>query len=75
METNSPSHPLPWLGARMRWQVLQHEGTKVIGNTLDRVLFQRSMNFLGRPDMKKLHDEADVMTDGNRRIMSSSGLN
>ena len=66
--------PLPWLGARMRWQVLQHEGTKVIGNTLDRVLFQRSMNFLGRPDMKNYTMEADVMTDGNRRIMSTVGL-
>ena len=66
--------PLPWLGARMRWQVLQHEGTKVIGNTLDRVLFQRSMNFLGRPDMTNYTMEADVMTDGNRRIMSTVGL-
>ena len=66
--------PLPWLGARMRWQVLQHEGTKVIGNTLDRVLFQRSMNFLGRPDMKNYTVEADVMTDGNRRVMSTVGL-
>ncbi len=66
--------PLPWLGARMRWQGLQHEGTKVIGNTLDRVLFQRSMNFLGRPDMKNYVVEADVMTDGNRRVMSTVGL-
>jgi len=66
--------PLPWLGARMRWQVLQHEGTKVIGNTLDRVLFQRSMNFLGRPNMKNYIVEADVMTDGNRRVMSTVGL-
>jgi outer membrane protein assembly factor BamB len=66
--------PLPWLGARMRWQVLQQEGTKVIGNTLDRVLFQRSMNFLGRPDMKNYIVEADVMTDGNRRVMSTIGL-
>jgi outer membrane protein assembly factor BamB len=66
--------PLPWLGARLRWQVLQHEGTKVIGNTLDHVLFQRSMNFLGRPDMKDYIVEADVMTDGNRRVMSTVGL-
>jgi outer membrane protein assembly factor BamB len=66
--------PLPWLGARMRWQVLQQEGTKVIGNTLDRILFQRSMNFLGRPDMKNYIVEADVMTDGNRRVMSTVGL-
>ena len=66
--------PLPWLGARMRWQVLQHEDNKVIGNTLDRVLFQRSMNFLGRPDMKNYTIEADVMTDGNRRVMSTVGL-
>ena len=33
--------PLPRLGAVCATG-LQHEGTKVIGNTLDRVLFQRS---------------------------------
>ena len=66
--------PLPWLGARMRWQVQDMDGNKVAGNTLDRVLFQRAMNFLGHMDMKNYTVEAEVMTDGNRRIKSTVGL-
>ena len=66
--------PLPWLGARMRWQIQDREGSKVAGNTLDKVLFQRAMNFLGSPDMSNYTVEADVMTDGNRRIKSTIGL-
>ncbi|MBG28709.1 MAG: hypothetical protein CMI31_01735 [Opitutae bacterium] len=66
--------PLPWLGARMRWQIQDMDGNKVAGNTLDRVLFQRAMNFLGSKDMSNYTMEADVMTDGNRRIKSTVGL-
>ena len=66
--------PLPWLGARMRWQVQDMDGNNVAGNTLDRVLFQRAMNFLGHKDMKNYTVEAEVMTDGNRRIKSTVGL-
>ena len=66
--------PLPWLGARMRWQIQVNEGNHVAGNTLDRVLFQRAMNFIGHKDMKNYTVEADVMTDGNRRIKSTVGL-
>ncbi|MGE4551283.1 MAG: PQQ-binding-like beta-propeller repeat protein, partial [Opitutales bacterium] len=66
--------PLPWLGARMRWQIQDMDGNKVAGNTLDRVLFQRAMNFLGSEDMSNYTVEADVMTDGNRRIKSTVGL-
>ena len=66
--------PLPWLGARMRWQIQDMDGNKVAGNTLDRVLFQRAMNFLGSKDMSNYTVEADVMTDGNRRIKSTVGL-
>ncbi len=66
--------PLPWLGARMRWQIQEREGNNVAGNTLDRVLFQRTMNFLGHKDMKNYTVKADVMTDGNRRVKSTVGL-
>ena len=66
--------PLPWLGARMRWQIQDMDGNRVVGNTLDRVLFQRAMNFLGSEDMSNYTVEADVMTDGNRRIKSTVGL-
>lgn len=66
--------PLPWLGARIKWHVLERDGSKVIANRLDNVLFQRTMNFFGRSDMKNYTLEADVMTDGNRRILSTVGL-
>ena len=66
--------PLPWLGARMRWQVQDMEENKVAGNTLDRVLFQRAINFIGHKDMTDYIMEADVMTDGDRRTKSNIGL-
>jgi outer membrane protein assembly factor BamB len=66
--------PLPWLGARMRWQVQDFGGNTVAGNTLDRVLFQRAINFVGHKDMSNYTAMADVMTDGDRRTKSNVGL-
>ena len=66
--------PLPWLGARMRWQVQDLGGNLVAGNTLDRVLFQRAINFVGHHEMRNYTAQADVMTDGDRRIKSNIGL-
>jgi outer membrane protein assembly factor BamB len=66
--------PLPWLGARVKWHVLEHDGSKVIANRLDNVLFQRTMNFFGDPELSDYVLEADVATDGNRRVMSTIGL-
>ncbi|MGE9271154.1 MAG: PQQ-binding-like beta-propeller repeat protein [Verrucomicrobiales bacterium] len=66
--------PLPWLGARIKWHVLEKDGSKVIANRLDNVLFQRTTNFFGKADEKDYTLSADVMTDGNRRIMSTVGL-
>jgi hypothetical protein len=66
--------PLAWLGARIKWYVLEKDGSNVIANRLDNVLFQRTMNFFGGEDMQDYVLEADVMTDGNRRIKSTVGL-
>lgn len=66
--------PLAWLGARVKWHVLEKDGSKVLANRLDVILFQRTMNFIGRPEMKSYTLEADVMTDGTRRVMSTVGL-
>ena len=66
--------PLSWLGARMRWEVQDLEGNSVAGNTLDRVLFQRAINFIGHKDMSDYTMTADVMTDGDRRTKSNIGL-
>ena len=66
--------PLPWLGARVKWYAFEKDGNKFVGNRLDSLLFMRTMNFVGGPDMKNYTFEADVMTDGNRRIMSNIGV-
>lgn len=66
--------PLPWLGARLKWHVLEKDGSNVLGNRLDNILFQRTMNFFGASDMSGYTLEGDVMTDGTRRIMSSVGF-
>jgi len=66
--------PLPWIGARLKWEVIENEGNKVLSKTLDRVLFQRSLSFIGDPDLSNYTMQADVMTDGNRRIKSVIGL-
>ena len=68
--------PLAWIGARLKWEVhdLGSGGGKVLAKTLDRVLFQRSMVFLGHPDEHDYTVVADVMSDGNRRTMSSGGV-
>ena len=66
--------PLPWLGARVKWHVLEQNGNKALANRLDVILFQRTMNFIGKTSMKNYTFEADVLTDGNRRVMSNVGL-
>ena len=66
--------PLAWLGARVKWHILEKDGSQVAANRLDVILFQRTMNFIGRPDLKSYTLEADVMTDGTRRVMSTVGL-
>lgn len=66
--------PLPWIGARLKWEVRELEGNKVLAKTLDRILFQRCMSFLGHPDSSNYTIQADVMTDGNRRVKSTIGL-
>lgn len=66
--------PLAWLGARVKWHILEKDGSKVATNRLDAILFQRTMNFIGKPDLRHYTLEADVMTDGTRRVMSTVGV-
>ncbi|MGK0184706.1 MAG: outer membrane protein assembly factor BamB [Verrucomicrobiales bacterium] len=66
--------PLPWIGARFKWDVRDLDGNKVLAKTLDRVLFQRCTTFIGYPGSSNYTIQADVMTDGNRRIKSTVGL-
>ena len=65
--------PLPWIGARFKWEVRELDGNKVLAKTLDNIFFQRATVFIGHPDAKNYTFEADVMTDGNRRRCPTSG--
>lgn len=66
--------PLPWIGARFKWDIREMDGSKVLVKTLDNVLFQRATSFIGHPDASNYTVEADVMTDGNRRMKSTVGV-
>jgi len=66
--------PLPWIGARFKFEVREKDGTKCLTKTIDNKFFQRATVFLGAPDAKDYTIEADVMSEGNRRKMSEVGL-
>ncbi len=66
--------PLSWIGARLKFDIRELNGSKVLNKTLDRVIFQRSLTFIGSPESSNYTVQADVMTDGNRRIKSTVGL-
>ncbi|MBI4564515.1 MAG: PQQ-binding-like beta-propeller repeat protein [Planctomycetes bacterium] len=66
--------PLPWIGARFRWEIREQDGSKALAKTLDNVILQRATTFIGHPDMQNYTVEADVMSDGNRRMMSTAGV-
>ena len=66
--------PLPWIGGRFKWEIRELDGNKVLYKTLDNVFFQRAFTFIGSSDMKNYTLQADLMTDGNRRMKSEVGL-
>jgi outer membrane protein assembly factor BamB len=66
--------PLAWTGARLKWEVREMDGGKVFAKTLDRVLFQRAITIFGDPDSSNYTIEADVMTDGSRRVKGNIGV-
>ncbi len=66
--------PLPWIGARFKWDIRELEGGKVFAKTLDNLLFQRAFTFIGDPSSSNYTVEADVMSEGNRRTMSNVGV-
>lgn len=66
--------PLPWIGARFKFEVRDKEGSKVLTKTIDNRFFQRATVFMGDPALRDYTIEADVMSDGNRRKMSEVGV-
>lgn len=78
-ETNSEGTafsypPLPWIGARFKFDVREKDGGKVLAKTTDNRFFQRATVFMGTPDMTHYTIQADVLSDGNRRKMSEVGI-
>jgi hypothetical protein len=66
--------PLPWLGARVKWHVIEKEGGKVVGNRLDSIMFMRTMNFIVGDRHEELHLRGRRDDRRHRRIMSNVGL-
>jgi len=66
--------PLPWIGARFKFDVREKEGNKVMVKTIDNRFFQRATVFMGDPDLRNYMIEADVMSEGNKRKMSDVGV-
>jgi hypothetical protein len=66
--------PLPWIGARLRFEVREKDGNKGLCKTIENKLLQRGTVFFGHSDMKNYTIEADVLTEGNKRKMSEVGV-
>jgi outer membrane protein assembly factor BamB len=66
--------PLPWIGARFKFDIRELDGNKVFAKTLDNIFFQRATVLLGAEDDKNYTVQADVMSDGNRRTMGMVGV-
>jgi outer membrane protein assembly factor BamB len=66
--------PLPWIGARFKFDVREKDGSKVMAKTIDNKFFQRATVFIGSPEARNYTIQADVMSDGNKRKMSEVGV-
>jgi outer membrane protein assembly factor BamB len=78
--TNAPASglfaypPLPWIGARFKFEVREKDGNKALTKTVDNTFFQRAVVFMGDPQMTNYTVQADVMSEGTRRKMSDVGV-
>ncbi|MGI8964937.1 MAG: hypothetical protein ACR2H1_02490, partial [Limisphaerales bacterium] len=59
--------PLPWIGARFKFEIRDKDGSKVLIKTVDNKFFQRATVFIGAPTTKNYTIEADVMSEGKMR--------
>jgi outer membrane protein assembly factor BamB len=66
--------PLAWIKARFSWEIREVGGNKVLAKTLDRLILQRTFTFIEDESLSNYTMQADVMTDGNRRLASDVGL-
>ena len=56
--------PLPWIGARFKWEVRERDGNKCLTKTVDNKLFARAYTFIGDANMANYTVQADMMSDG-----------
>jgi hypothetical protein len=66
--------PLPWIGGRIKFEVRELDGSKVLAKTIDNKFFQRAFVFIGDPQLRNYTIQADVRSEGNRRKMSEVGV-
>ena len=64
--------PLPWIGARFKWEIRDVGGNKVLAKTVEDGLFQRAFTFVGHSDMSNYTVQADVMSDGKFRMVAGT---
>ena len=66
--------PAHWIGLKPKWAVRELDGNKVLAKTLDNALFQRAQGAIAHPDCADYTMQVDIMSEGNRRTMSTAGL-
>jgi outer membrane protein assembly factor BamB len=66
--------PLPWIGARFRFEIRDVDGNKALTKTIENRRFQRATSFIGASGMKNYTIQADVRSEGRSRKMSEVGL-
>jgi hypothetical protein len=66
--------PLPWIGARFKFEVREKDGSNVLRKTIENKRLQRATVFIGEQSMSNYTVQADVLTDGRRRKMSDVGI-
>src|SRR5207248_1716582 len=59
--------PLPWTGARFRWEIREKDGNKCFYKTVDNKLFQRAMTFIGTPELGNYTIQAEVLSEGEAK--------
>jgi outer membrane protein assembly factor BamB len=66
--------PLPWIGARFKFQVMDKDGQMVFGKSFDRMLFQRATTFIAPSNLSNYTMQVDGLTEGSARVKSDIGV-
>ena len=63
-----------WLGGRLKWKVVDKDGERLLMRNMSNPLFQRTQTLITDHRDSNYTVQVDVMSDGNRRTMSSPGV-